>query len=304
MAERNLQVEICGVKFKNPVIAASGTFGFGREYAHFYDIGLLGGVSTKALTIAPRRGNPMPRVAETPSGMLNAIGLQNPGVETYLAEHAQWLKSTGTTVIANIAGATVEDYVAVAERLNGAPVDMLELNISCPNVKQGGVAFGTDPKQVEHIVREVKRAAGQPLMVKLSPNVTDITETALAAQQAGADALSLINTLTGMEIDVHRRRPLLANVTGGLSGPAVRPVALRMVYQVCRKVQIPVVGMGGIMTGEDAVAFMLCGARAVMVGTANVSNPNACPEIIKGIEEYMIRHDIWDVNELVDALMV
>ena len=304
MAERNLQVEICGVKFKNPVIAASGTFGFGRESAQFYDIGLLGGVSTKALTIAPRRGNLMPRVAETPSGMLNAIGLQNPGVETYLAEHAQWLKSTGTTVIANIAGATVEDYVAVAERLNGAPVDMLELNISCPNVKQGGVAFGSDPKQVEHIVREVKRAAGQPLMVKLSPNVTDITETALAAQQAGADALSLINTLTGMEIDVHRRRPLLANVTGGLSGPAVRPVALRMVYQVCRKVQIPVVGMGGIMTGEDAVAFMLCGARAVMVGTANVSNPNACPEIIKGIEEYMIRHDIWDVNELVDALMV
>lgn len=304
MAERNLQVEICGVKFKNPVIAASGTFGFGREYAQFYDVGMLGGVSTKALTIAPRRGNPMPRVAETPAGMLNAIGLQNPGVEVYLAEHAQWLKSTGTTVIANIAGATVEDYVAVAERLKGAPVDMLELNISCPNVKQGGVAFGTDPKQVEHIVRSVKQAAEQPLMVKLSPNVTDITETALAAQQAGADALSLINTLTGMEIDVHRRRPLLANMTGGLSGPAVRPVALRMVYQVCRKVQIPVVGMGGIMTGEDAVAFMLCGARAVMVGTANVSNPNACPEIIKGIEEYMIRHDIYDVNELVDALMV
>ncbi len=302
MNKMDLSVEICGVKLKNPVIAASGTFGFGREYAEFYDVGLLGGVSTKALTIRPRPGNPMPRIAETPSGMLNAIGLQNPGVEAYLKNDAAWLKATGTCVIANIAGASVEDYVAVAQRLQDAPVDMLELNISCPNVKEGGVAFGTDPKQVDSIVRQVKAVAQQPLIVKLSPNVTDITQTALAAQQAGADALSMINTLTGMQIDVDKRKILLANKTGGLSGPAIMPVAIKMVYEVCKKVSIPVIGMGGISTGKDAIAFMLAGARAVMVGTANFANPYACPQIIKEMEEYMRVHSIENVNELVGNL--
>ena len=302
MSKIDLSVEICGIKLKNPVIAASGTFGFGREYAEFYDVGLLGGVSTKALTICPRPGNPMPRIAETPSGMLNAIGLQNPGVEAYLENDADWLKATGTCVIANIAGASVEDYVAVAQRLQSAPVDMLELNISCPNVKEGGVAFGTDPKQVDKIVRRVKSVARQPLIVKLSPNVTDITQTAIAAEQAGADALSLINTLTGMQIDVDKRKILLANKTGGLSGPAIMPVALKMVYDVCKKVSVPVIGMGGIASGRDAVAFMLAGARAVMVGTANFADPYACPNIVKGIEEYMQSHSITDVNQLVGNL--
>lgn len=304
MSKPNLNVEVCGVKFKNPLIAASGTYGFGREFNKLYDIATLGGISVKGLTLKPRLGNPPSRIAETPMGMLNSVGLQNPGVDAFIAEELPWLRQRDLAVIANIAGSTVDDYCQMAEKFQNQPVEMLELNISCPNVKEGGVAFGTRPESILEITRQVKRHAMQPLMVKLSPNVADIGEAALAAQEGGADAISLINTLTGMAVDVYKRRPILANVTGGLSGPAVKPVALRMVYQASHKVKIPVVGMGGIMTGEDVAAFMLCGASAVMVGTANLADPMACPRILREFEEYLARAKVSRASDLVGKLEV
>ncbi|MGI6116065.1 dihydroorotate dehydrogenase [Luoshenia tenuis] len=304
MSKPNLNVEVCGVKFKNPLIAASGTYGFGREFNKLYDIATLGGISVKGLTLKPRLGNPPSRIAETPMGMLNSVGLQNPGVDAFIAEELPWLRQRDLAVIANIAGSTVDDYCQMAEKFQNQPVEMLELNISCPNVKEGGVAFGTRPESILEITRQVKRHAMQPLMVKLSPNVADIGEAALAAQEGGADAISLINTLTGMAVDVYKRRPILANVTGGLSGPAVKPVALRMVYQASHKVKIPVVGMGGIMTGEDVAAFMLCGASAVMVGTANLADPMACPRILREFEEYLARTQVSCASDLVGKLEV
>ena len=304
MSKPNLNVEVCGVKFKNPLIAASGTYGFGREFNKLDDIATLGGISVKGLALKPRLGNPPSRIAETPMGMLNSVGLQNPGVDAFIAEELPWLRQRDLAVIANIAGSTVDDYCQMAEKFQNQPVEMLELNISCPNVKEGGVAFGTRPESILEITRQVKRHAMQPLMVKLSPNVADIGEAALAAQEGGADAISLINTLTGMAVDVYKRRPILANVTGGLSGPAVKPVALRMVYQASHKVKIPVVGMGGIMTGEDVAAFMLCGASAVMVGTANLADPMACPRILREFEEYLARTQVSCASDLVGKLEV
>ncbi|MCL2812243.1 MAG: dihydroorotate dehydrogenase [Clostridia bacterium] len=299
----DLKVRLCGVRLKNPVIAASGTFGFGREYDALYDIGQLGGISVKGLTLAPRCGNPPHRVAETPSGMLNAVGLENPGVDAFISEHLPWLLDKGLAVIANIAGSTVDDYCRMAEKLAPTEVHMLEMNISCPNVKSGGVAFGIEPDMVYAVTRAVKQHAGQPLMVKLSPNVADITQNARAAEAAGADCISLINTLTGIAVDAKRRRLVLANNVGGLSGPAVKPVALRMVWQVCKAVGIPVIGMGGIMTGTDAAEFMLCGAQAVMVGTANFADPMACPRIISELEAYLVAQKVRKAGEIVGALI-
>lgn len=300
----DMSVNICGVPLNNPVIAASGTFGFGREYQNFYDVSLLGGISVKGLTRLKRLGNPPARVAETPSGMLNSVGLQNPGVEAFIADELPWLKQQGIVVIANMAGACEDDYIFMADRLSGSDVDMLEMNISCPNVKEGGVAFGTKPESIHNIVRLVKPAARKPLIVKLSPNVADIAECARAAEEAGADAVSLINTLTGMAVDVYKKKPILANIVGGLSGPAIRPVALRMVWQASRAVKIPVIGMGGIMTGEDAAAFMLCGASAVMVGTANIHDPMACVNIIRQLEEHCDQTGVQSVSELTGALEI
>lgn len=304
MADCNMKVNVAGVEFKNPVIAASGTYGFGKEYGEYYDIACLGGISVKGLTPEPREGNPPPRVAETPSGMLNSVGLQNPGIDAFLEKELPALRKKDVVILANAAGRSIEEYVYMAQRLSDSAVDMVELNISCPNVKQGGVAFGSLPESVYEVVSAVRKACAKPLMVKLSPNTADITLTAKAAEKAGADALSLINTLTGMAIDLRRRRPILANVTGGLSGPAVKPVALRMVYQAAHAVDIPVVGMGGIITAQDALEFMVCGARAVMVGTANIADPFACPRIIQGMEQYCADNHISDVNELVDTLAV
>jgi dihydroorotate dehydrogenase (NAD+) catalytic subunit len=297
-------VDLCGVRLKNPVIAASGTFAFGREYARFYPLSELGGISVKGLTLQPRAGNPSPRIAETPSGMLNAVGLQNPGAEAFLRDELPWLREQGVAVIANIAGSTQEDYVAMARKMSVEGVDIVELNISCPNVKEGGVAFGTSPEQVLAIVKAVRPACGKPLMVKLSPNVASIADCARAAEAGGADCLSLINTLTGMAIDVETRRPILGNITGGLSGPAVRPVALRMAYEAARAVRIPIVGCGGIETGEDAVMFLLAGCCAVQVGSANLYDPHACVNVARGIEAYMERHGIEAVGELVGGLIV
>lgn len=298
-----LSVDLCGVRLKNPIIPASGTFGFGRELAHFYDLSLPGAVATKGLTLRERAGNPPPRIAETPSGILNAVGLQNPGVDAFIAQELPWLLSQGAVVIANIAGGDIEEYCEIARRLDGTGVAILELNVSCPNLQAGGRVFGADCGSVAAVTRAVRAATGKPLMVKLSPNAGDIVSVARAAEQSGADAVSLINTLTGMAIDVHTRRPVLANVTGGLSGPAVRPVALHMAHQTARAVSIPVVGMGGVMTGEDAAAFLLAGCRAVQVGTANLSDPMACPRILGELEEYMRRQAVGDVNELVGALL-
>ncbi|MDD3243380.1 MAG: dihydroorotate dehydrogenase [Eubacteriales bacterium] len=304
MNKPDMKVVIAGVEFKNPVIAASGTFGFGREYDRFYDISALGGISVKGLTSEPREGNASPRIAETPSGMLNSVGLQNPGIDAFLAGELPELRKKNVVILANAAGRTIEEYAAMTARLSAADVDMVELNISCPNVKQGGVAFGSLPESVFDVVSAARKTCAKPLMVKLSPNTADITKTAQAAERAGADAVSLINTLTGMAVDLEKRRPLLANVTGGLSGPAVKPVALRMVYQAATAVKIPVVGMGGIMTARDALEFMVCGARAVMVGTANIADPMACPKIIAGMENYCREHAISDINTLVGTLQV
>lgn len=294
----DLKVNIAGVEWKNPVTTASGTFGFGEEYGRYFNLSELGAVCVKALSAVPRNGNPSPRIAETPMGILNSVGLQNPGVEYFKENYLPELKKYNTPIIANLCGSSVEDYVKAAEMLADC-VDMLELNISCPNVKVGGMAFGTDPKATENITAEVKKAAKVPLIVKLSPNVTDICEIARAAEAGGADALSLINTLLGMRIDIHTRRPILKNNTGGLSGPAIKPVAVRMVSQVYHSVKLPLIGMGGISSGEDAIEFMLAGATAVAVGTAGFVNPTAWVDTVDGIEKYLIDNNIRSVTEII-----
>ena len=298
----NTKVNIAGVEFKNPVTTASGTFGSGTEYSEFVDLSLLGAVTTKGVANVPWPGNPTPRIAETYGGMINAIVLQNPGIDVFVNRDIPFLKQYDTKIIVNVCGKTTEDYIDVVERLGDQPVDLLEINISCPNVKEGGIAFGQDPKAVEAITREVKRHAKQPIIMKLSPNVTDITVMAKAAEAGGADALSLINTLTGMKIDINRRSFALANKTGGMSGPAVKPVAVRMVYQVAQAVKLPIIGMGGIMTAEDALEFILAGATAVAVGTANFHNPYATKEVVEGIEAYMRKYGIEDIKELIGAV--
>lgn len=301
----NLKVNICGVEMKNPVIGASGTYGFGEELEQFYPNDIMGGISGKGLTLHPREGNPSPRIAETPSGMLNSVGLQNPGIERYINDILPRITGKGTAVIANVAGGCENDYIEIVERLQDTPVDIIEVNISCPNVHEGGIPFGSNPKVVEQITVAAKKASTQkPIMMKLSPNVADIREAAKAAQAGGADSISLINTLTGMAVSLEKRRPILKNVVGGLSGPAIKPVALRMVYQACSVVDIPVIGMGGIMSGIDALEFMLCGAAAVQVGTANLCEPYACQNIVTEIEEYLNSHGIVDINEIIGSLEV
>ncbi len=296
-----LSVKICGVGFSNPVIAASGTFGFGREYNELYDISAAGGVSTKGLTLEPRPGNPVPRIAEGKSVILNAVGLMNPGVEEFIKNDLSWLKSK-TTVIANVAGRTLEDYQGICARLDGI-VDMIELNISCPNVRAGGMALGIKPQNVEEVTRLCKAALKTtPLIVKLSPNVESIAVNARAAESGGADCISLINTLTGMVVDIERRRPVIANNTGGVSGAGIMPIALRMVYEAAHAVDIPVIGMGGITCGKDAIAFMMAGARAVQVGTANFTDSYAIPRIVRETDEWLDAHGIADVNDIVDTL--
>lgn len=295
----NTKVNLAGVELKNPVMEASGTFGSGMEYSEFVDLSKLGAVVTKGVANVPWPGNPTPRIAEVYGGMLNAIGLQNPGIDVFVKRDIPFLKQYDTKIIVNVCGKTTEDYIEVVERLGGEPVDMLEINISCPNVKEGGIAFGQDPKAVENITREVKKYAKQPVIMKLSPNVTDITVMAKAAEAGGADVISLINTITGMKIDIERQCFAIANKTGGMSGPAVKPVAVRMVYQVANAVNIPIIGMGGIATAEDALEFILAGATAVSVGTANFYNPTATIDVIKGIEEYMARHKTEDINDLI-----
>ncbi len=298
----NTSVEIAGVSFKNPVMPASGTFGSGMEYADLVDLNRLGAVVTKGVANIPWAGNQTPRVAEVYGGMLNAIGLQNPGIDLFVKRDIPFLKNYDTNIIVNVCGKSVEDYLEVVQRLNEEPVDMLEINISCPNVKEGGIAFGQDPKAAADITRKIKNISKKPVIMKLSPNVTDITLMAKAVEDAGADAVSLINTLTGMKIDVDRRRILLANKTGGMSGPAIHPVAVRMVYQVVKAVKIPVIGMGGIQSAYDALEFLLAGAKAVMVGTANFYNPNIMLECIDGIEEYMKKNGIEDINDLIGCV--
>ncbi len=292
-------VNICGVKLKNPVTVASGTFGSGMEYADFVDLSRLGAVTTKGVASHPWEGNPVPRVAETASGMLNAIGLQNPGIDTFIERDLKFLKDIDTAVIVNVCGHSVNEYLEVVERLGDEEaVDLMEINVSCPNVKEGGIAFGVDPKALFDITKAIKEKAVQPVIMKLSPNVTDIAEMARAAAEAGADGLSLINTITGMKIDIERRCFALANKTGGLSGPAVKPVAVRMVYQVANAISIPIIGMGGISTAEDAIEFIMAGATAVSVGTANFNNPTATLDVIKGIEEFMASHGIESLDEI------
>lgn len=295
----NTKVNIAGVEFKNPVTVASGTFGSGAEYGDFVDLNRLGAVTTKGVANVPWEGNPTPRIAETYGGMLNAVGLQNPGYELFAKRDIPYLQKFDTNIIVNVCGRTTEDYIDVVEKLGHEDVDLLEINISCPNVKHGGIAFGQDPKAVEAITKEVKKVAKQPVIMKLSPNVTDITEMAKAAEAGGADALSLINTLTGMQIDVERQKFVLANKTGGMSGPAIKPVAVRMVYQVANAVSVPIIGMGGIASAKDAMEFVLAGATAVSVGTANFNNPNTTIEVIEGIEDYMRRHNVEDINQLI-----
>ncbi len=298
----NTKVTIAGVEFKNPVMTASGTFGSGMEYGEFVDLNRLGGVVTKGVANIPWPGNPTPRVAETYGGMLNAIGLQNPGIDVFMERDIPFLKQYDTKVIVNVCGKTVEDYCEVVEKLGDQPVDMLEINVSCPNVKEGAIAFGQKADALFNITKEIKKYAKQPVIMKLSPNVTDITEMAKAAEAAGADAVSLINTITGMKIDVHRRQFAIANKTGGLSGPAIKPVAVRMVYQVANAVKIPIIGMGGIATAEDALEFILAGATAVSVGAMNFVNPYTTVEVVDGIEAYMKRYGIEDINTLIGAV--
>ena len=298
----NTKVTIAGVEFKNPVMVASGTFGSGEEFSEFVDLNRLGAVVTKGVANVPWPGNPTPRIAEVRGGMLNAIGLQNPGIDLFIKRDIPFLQKYDTRIIVNVCGKSTEDYCEVVERLADAPVDMMEINISCPKVKEGGIAFCQTPKAVEAITRECKKRAKQPVIMKLSPNVTDITVMAKAAEAGGADALSLINTLTGMKIDVERRTFAIANKTGGLSGPAVHPVAVRMVYQTAQAVKIPIIGMGGICTAEDALEMILAGATAVSVGTANFADPSVTMEIVDGMEAYLERHQIADIRELIGAV--
>ena len=299
----NTKVTIAGVEFKNPVMTASGTFGSGMEYSDFVDLNKLGAVVTKGVANVPWPGNPTPRVAETYGGMLNAIGLQNPGIDVFIERDLAFLKNYDTKVIVNVCGKSVEDYIEVVEKLGDQDnVAMLEINVSCPNVKEGAIAFGQKADALMHITSEIKKKAKQPVIMKLSPNVTDITEMAKAAEAAGADAISLINTITGMKIDINRRKFALANKTGGLSGPAIKPVAVRMVYQAANAVRIPIIGMGGIASAEDALEFILAGATAVAVGTANFHNPYATKEVVEGIEAYMRKYGIEDIKELIGAV--
>lgn len=298
----NMKVTIAGVEWKNPVTVASGTFGSGAEFAEFADLNKLGAVTTKGVANVPWPGNPTPRVAEVYGGMMNAIGLQNPGIDLFCERDIPFLRQYDTKIIVNVCGRSTEDYCEVAERLAGEDVDMLEINISCPNVKEGGIAFGQNPRAAEDITRAVKRYAKQPVIMKLSPNVTDIAEMAKAVEAGGADAVSLINTLTGMKIDIHRRTFALANQTGGVSGPAIHPIAVRMVYQAALAVKVPIIGMGGIASAEDAIEMMLAGASAVSVGTANFHNPAVTMEIVSGIEEYLRQNRIEDIRELIGAV--
>ncbi len=298
----NTKVNLAGVELKNPVMTASGTFGSGAEYGEFVDLNRLGAVVTKGVANVPWPGNPTPRIAEVAGGMLNAIGLQNPGIDVFAKRDIPFLKQFDTKIIVNVCGKSTEDYLEVVERLADEPGDLLEINIPCPNVKVGGIAFGQEPKCAEAITREVKKYAKQPVIMKLSPNVTDITEMARAVEAGGADVVSLINTLTGMKIDINRRTFAIANKTGGMSGPAVKPIAVRMVYQVANAISLPIIGMGGIATAEDAMEFILAGASAVSVGTANFYNPYATVEIVEGIEYYMKKHRIEDIKELVGCV--
>ncbi len=298
----NTSVNLCGVTLKNPVMTASGTFGSGEEFSEFVDLNRLGAVVTKGVANVPWPGNPTPRVAEVYGGMLNAVGLQNPGIDLFCKRDIPFLKKYDTKIIVNVCGRSTADYCEVVERLAGEPVDMLEINISCPNVKEGGIAFGQDARAVEAITSEIKKIAKQPVIMKLSPNVTDITEMAKAAEAGGADALSLINTITGMKIDINRRKFVLANKTGGMSGPAIHPVAVRMVYQTAQVVSVPLIGMGGIMNAEDAIEMILAGATAVSVGTANFTDPSVTEKIVSGIEDYMKKYGVSDIKELVGAV--
>ena len=295
----NMSVNIAGVTFKNPVTVASGTFGSGMEYSEYVDLNRLGAVTTKGVANVPWPGNPTPRIAETYGGMINAIGLQNPGLDTFLTRDIPFLKKYDTKIIVNVCGKSKEDYIDAVEKLSEAPVDMLEINISCPNVKEGGIAFGQRAESAMEITSAVKKVSKKPIIMKLSPNVTDITEMAKAVEAGGADAVSLINTLTGMKIDINRRTFAVANKTGGLSGPAIKPVAVRMVYQVAQKVNIPVLGLGGIVNGNDAVEFMLAGATAISIGCGNFMDPYAAPNTVKGIEEYLNRHNIDNVKDII-----
>ena len=298
----NTKVKIAGVEFKNPVMTASGTFGSGMEYGQFVDLNLLGAVVTKGVSNVAWPGNPTPRVAEVYGGMLNAIGLQNPGVDVLIERDLLFLEKYDTKVIVNVCGKTVEDYIETVERLNDTNVDMYEINVSCPNVKEGAIAFGQKADCLFDVTKRIKAAAKKPIIMKLSPNVTDITEMAKAAEAAGSDAISLINTITGMKIDIEKRKFVLANKTGGMSGPAVKPVAVRMVYQCANAVKIPIIGMGGIATAEDAIEFMMAGATAVAVGAMNFVNPYATKEVVEGIEAYMERHNISDINEIIGCV--
>ena len=295
----NTKINLAGVELKNPVMTASGTFGSGMEYSEFVDLNKLGAVVTKGVANVPWPGNPTPRIAETYGGMINAIGLQNPGIDVFCERDIPFLKKYDTKIIVNVCGKSERDYVEVVERLAGEPVDMLEINISCPNVKEGGIAFGQNAANIEHITKAIKNVAKQPVIMKLSPNVTDITEMAKAAEAGGADVLSLINTITGMKIDINRQTFAVSNKTGGLSGPAVKPVAVRMVYQVANAVKIPIIGMGGIATAEDALEFILAGATAVSIGTANFHNPRTTLEVIEGIEKYKVNKGVSDINDLI-----
>lgn len=298
----NMKVNLAGVELKNPVMTASGTFGSGAEYSEFVDLNQLGAVVTKGVANVPWQGNNTPRIVETYGGMLNAVGLQNPGIDLFIKRDIPFLKQYDTKIIVNVCGKTTQEYCEVVERLADQQVDLLEINISCPNVKEGGIAFGQNPKAVEEITREVKKVAKQPVIMKLSPNVTDITETAKAAEAGGADVLSLINTLTGMKIDINRQTFALKNKTGGLSGPAIKPVAVRMVYQVAQAVKVPIIGMGGIMTGEDALEFIMAGATAVSVGTANFHNPTATIDVIAGMKAFMKKNKIDDINTIIGCV--
>lgn len=298
----NLEVKLAGVTFKNPVTTASGTFGSGAEYEEFVDLSALGAVTTKGVANVPWEGNPTPRIAETYGGMLNAVGLQNPGIELFCERDIPHLKEKNASIIVNVCGRTVEDYVEVVECLSEEPVDLLEINVSCPNVKAGGIAFGQNPDALYDITKAIKAKAKQPIVMKLSPNVTDITEMAKAAEAGGSDALSLINTITGMKIDIHRRKFILANQTGGMSGPAIKPVAVRMIYQVHKACSLPIIGMGGVMTGEDAIELMMAGATMVAVGTANFHNPRATMDVLDGIKAYMERYHIEDINEIIGCM--
>ncbi len=298
----NTEVKIAGVTFKNPVMTASGTFGSGMEYSDFVDLNRLGAVVTKGVANVPWEGNPTPRVAEVYGGMLNAIGLQNPGIDVFIGRDLTFLERYDTNVIVNVCGKTVEDYLEVVERLSDTSISMLEINVSCPNVKEGAIAFGQKADSLYDITSQIKKKAKQPVIMKLSPNVTDITEMAKAAEAAGADALSMINTITGMKIDIHRRKFVLANKTGGMSGPAVKPVAVRMVYQTAQAVKIPIIGMGGIGSAEDAVEFLLAGASAVAVGAMNFVNPYTTVEVVDGIEAYMKQYGIENVTDLIGTV--